>query len=171
MTCSSKFILWTTSEGSLIASGSTYRSSDMIRRGNQGGAHVKITHRCSSTMDHDQKPRYQRVPSSTALCVHRQEALSFVAAPQIANRGTITEHTTHKKSHVAQIGLHRSKHYAKEGQQATVVTRFRINKRAIRRLKHSSREHSLIADCRRQLRRGLLLNFHIRLVSTKGITR
>ena len=55
-------------------------------------------------------------------------ALSFIAAPYIANRGTITEHTTHKNSHVAQICLHRSKHHAKEGQHAKVVTRLGVNK-------------------------------------------
>ena len=143
--CSSKVILWMTSEGSPIASGSTYRSSDKIRRDNQGRAHVKITHRCSSAMDHDQEPRYQRVPSSTTLCAHPQEALGFIAAPQIVNRGTITEHTTQKKFHVAQFWLHRSKHHEKEGQQTMVVTRLGVNKEVIRRSKYSAREHSLIA--------------------------
>ena len=44
-----------------------------------------------------------------------KEALCFVAAPLVINQDTITEHTTYKKSHVAQIELHRNKHYAKEG--------------------------------------------------------
>ena len=44
-----------------------------------------------------------------------KEALGSAAAPLVINQDTITEHTTYKKSHGAQIRLHRSKHYAKEG--------------------------------------------------------
>jgi hypothetical protein len=40
-----------------------------------------ITHQCSSTMDHDQRPRYPHAPSSRILCAHSQEALSFAAVP------------------------------------------------------------------------------------------
>ena len=57
-----------------------------------------------------------------------KEALGSAAAPLVINQDTITEHTTYKKSHVAQIGLHRSKHYAKDGEQAKVVTRLGVNK-------------------------------------------
>ena len=49
-----KVILWTSSEGSSpTASGLTYRSSNEIRKDNPGKAHEKVTHRCSSIMDHD----------------------------------------------------------------------------------------------------------------------
>jgi hypothetical protein len=57
----------------------------------QGRSPRKITHQCSSTMDHDQRPRYQHAPSSITLRVLSQGALSFAAAPQIINRDTITE--------------------------------------------------------------------------------
>jgi hypothetical protein len=40
----------------------------------------------------------------------------------------------------------KNKHQTREEQQARVVTRFRVNKEAIQRLKHSAREHSLIAE-------------------------
>ena len=53
--------------------------------------------------------QHNHVPAS------HKEALGFVVAPLVINQDTITEPTTYKKSHVAQIGLHRSKHYAKEG--------------------------------------------------------
>ena len=139
-----------------MVSSSTYRSFDKRRRDNQGGAHVKITHRCSPAMDHDQKLRYQHVPSSTTLCVHPQEALGFVAAPQIANRGTITEHTTHKKSHMAQIGLHRSKHYAKEGQQQRQLQGQESTSRGSE--DQTQRKRTQL-NCQRQLSRGLLAEF------------
>ena len=47
----------------------------------QGRSPWKITHQCSSTMDHDQRPQYQHAPSSITLRVHSQGALSFAAAP------------------------------------------------------------------------------------------
>jgi hypothetical protein len=47
----------------------------------QGRYPRKITHQCSSTMDHDQKLRYRHAPSSKILCAHSQEALSFAAVP------------------------------------------------------------------------------------------
>ena len=44
-----------------------------------------------------------------------KEALGAPVTPLVINQDTITEHTTYKKSHMAEIGLHRSKHYVKEG--------------------------------------------------------
>jgi hypothetical protein len=44
------------------------------------------------------------VPSSTALCVHPQEAPGFFAAPSVATHNTITKRTTKVKFQVAQIG-------------------------------------------------------------------
>ena len=44
-----------------------------------------------------------------------KDALGSITALLVINQDTITEHTSYKKSHVAQIGLHGSKHYAKEG--------------------------------------------------------
>jgi hypothetical protein len=41
----------------------------------------KITHQCSSIMDHDQRPRYPHAPSTKIMCAHSQEALSFAAVP------------------------------------------------------------------------------------------
>ena len=41
-----------------MVSSSTYRSLDMIRRDNQGRAHVKVIHRCSFAMDHVGEPTF-----------------------------------------------------------------------------------------------------------------
>ena len=106
MTYSSKVILQMTSEGSPIASGPTYRSFDKIRRDNQGRAHVKITHRWSSAMDHDQKPQYQRLPSSTTLWPRSTGCPRFYRGTIVATHNTITDHTTKVKFQVAQIGLY-----------------------------------------------------------------
>ena len=54
-------------------------------------------------------------PAAQPWLASHKEALGSAVAPLVINQDTITEHTTYKKSHVAQIGLHRSKHYVKEG--------------------------------------------------------
>jgi hypothetical protein len=53
VTYSSKVILFATSKGSSTTFGLIYGSSNKMWKDNQGSAHVKITHRCSSAMDPD----------------------------------------------------------------------------------------------------------------------
>ena len=65
---------------------------------NQNQTHEMTFHWCNSTKDHEQGSRYLCVPSSTAMCRPPQEALGFVAAPQITNRGTITKLQLVKKN-------------------------------------------------------------------------
>ena len=56
-----------------------------------------------------------RTQQHNHVSANHKEALGPIAAPLVINQDTITEHTTYKKSHMAEIGLHRSKHYVKEG--------------------------------------------------------
>ena len=106
ITCSSKVVLQMTLEGSRTTSGPIYKD---LQIGYGGITREKIMRRyligVFSTMDHDQQPQYQRVPSSTTLCVHPQEALGFVIALLVINQDTITKPTTNQKPHMTQIHL------------------------------------------------------------------
>ena len=164
VTCSSRVNRWTTSQGSPIASSSTYISLDMIRRGNQGRAQVRITYRCSSAMDHDQKPRYQRVPSSTALCVHPQglsvssrHHRSLIVAP-LLNIQPTRNLTWHKLGCIGASTMRRRD--SNKGSH-----KVRSQQAGDPKIKTQRKRAQL--NCQGQLSRRLLLNFHIRLVSTQ----
>ena len=116
---------------------------------------MKITHQCSFAMDHDQKPRYQRVPSSTALCVHPYGLLvsswhhrSLIVAPLLNIQPTRIL-TWHKFGCIEASTMRRrdSKQRQSQGQESTSMVRG----------KDMAQEN--INQLRRQLSMRLLLKF------------
>jgi hypothetical protein len=117
VTCSSKIILYITSNGSSTTFGLRYGSYDTIWRDNQEKEHEKITHRLSF---HNGSWLETVIPARAkqpAMCLQPQEALGFVAAPSAATHNTITKRTTKVKFQVAPMGCKSKRHTRRDSKQ------------------------------------------------------
>jgi len=65
--------------------------------------------------NHSENIVNMRTQQHTHVSAGHNKALGSVASPLVINQDTITMHTTQKKSLMAKIELHSSKHHAKEG--------------------------------------------------------